>query len=63
MVRYKRHRQPARWRPVMTDQNRITLYYSPQSRATGTRVLLEELGAPYDLHVLNMKAGEQRKPA
>lgn len=47
----------------MTDPNRITLYYSPQSRATGTRVLLEELGAPYDLHVLNMKAGEQRKDA
>ena len=43
--------------------DRITLYYSPQSRATGTRVLLEELGAPYDLHVLNMKAGEQRQPA
>jgi glutathione S-transferase len=47
----------------MTAENRITLYYSPQSRATGTRVLLEELGAPYDLHVLNMKAGEQRQPA
>lgn len=46
----------------MTDPNRITLYYSPQSRATGTRVLLEELGAPYDLHALNMKAGEQRQP-
>jgi glutathione S-transferase len=41
----------------------ITLYYAPQTRATGTRVLLEELGAPYDLHVLNMKAGEQRQPA
>jgi glutathione S-transferase len=25
-------------------------------------VLLEELGAPYRLHVLNMKADEQRKP-
>src|SRR3569832_2731562 len=48
---------------AMTDPNRITLYYSPQSRATGTRVLLEELGAPYDLHVLNMKASEQRQPA
>jgi len=46
----------------MTKDNRITLYYSPQTRATGTRVLLEELGAPYDLHVLNMKAGEQRQP-
>jgi glutathione S-transferase len=46
----------------MTSTDRITLYYSPQTRATGTRVLLEELGAPYDLHVLNMKAGEQRRP-
>lgn len=46
----------------MTRSDRITLYYSPQTRATGTRVLLEELGAPYDLHVLNMKAGEQRQP-
>ncbi|WP_407168296.1 glutathione S-transferase family protein [Bradyrhizobium sp. ORS 111] len=47
----------------MTTTDRITLYYSPQSRATGARVLLEELGAPYDLHVLNMKAGEQRQAA
>jgi glutathione S-transferase len=47
----------------MTSNDRITLYYSPQTRATGTRVLLEELGVPYDLHVLNMKAGEQRQPA
>ena len=46
----------------MTDSTRLTLFYSPQTRATGTRVLLEELGAPYDLHVLNMKAGEQRQP-
>ena len=43
--------------------DRVTLYYSPQSRATGTRVLLEELGAPYDLHILNMKAAEQREDA
>lgn len=47
----------------MTSPNRVTLFYSPQTRATGMRVLLEELGAPYDLHVLNMKAGEQRQPA
>ena len=48
---------------VTATSDRITLYYSPQTRATGARVLLEELGAPYDLHVLNMKAGEQRGPA
>ncbi|CCD93821.1 glutathione S-transferase [Bradyrhizobium sp. ORS 375] len=46
----------------MTADDTITLYYSPQTRAAGARVLLEELGAPYDLHVLNMKAGEQRQP-
>jgi glutathione S-transferase len=27
------------------------------------RILLEELGAPYELRAINMKAGEQRKPA
>jgi glutathione S-transferase len=47
----------------VSNDDRVTLYYAPQTRATGTRVLLEELGAPYDLHVLNMKAGEQRQPA
>lgn len=47
----------------MANDDRITLHYAPQTRATGTRVLLEELGAPYHLHVLNMKAGEQRQPA
>jgi glutathione S-transferase len=37
------------------------LFHSPQSRSAGTLTLLEELGAPYELHVLNMKAGEQRE--
>lgn len=47
----------------MTKTPHITLFYSPQTRATGARVLLEELKVPYELHVLNMKAGEQRQPA
>ena len=47
----------------MPDDDILTLYYSPQSRASAVRVLLEELGAPYHLHVLNMKAGEQRQAA
>jgi glutathione S-transferase len=46
---------------IAATTDRITLYYSPQTRATGARVLLEELEAPYDLQVLNMKAGEQRQ--
>jgi glutathione S-transferase len=43
--------------------DRITLYHSPNTRSSGALLLLEELGAPYDLHVLNMKAGENRQPA
>jgi glutathione S-transferase len=46
----------------MSNDHQITLFYSPQTRATGARVLLEELKVPYDLHVLNMKTGEQRQP-
>jgi glutathione S-transferase len=42
--------------------NRLTLYHSPNTRSSGALLLLEELGADYDLHVLNMKAGEQRQP-
>jgi glutathione S-transferase len=40
----------------------ITLFHSPRSRSGGVRALLEELGASYDLHVLDMKKGEQRAP-
>lgn len=40
----------------------VTLYHSPWTRATGVRILLEELGAPYDLHVLNRQKGENRDP-
>jgi glutathione S-transferase len=47
----------------MPDDRRVTLYHAPHTRSTGALILLEELGAPYDLHVLNMKAGEQRQPA
>ncbi len=40
----------------------VTFYHSPQTRSSGTLVLLEELGAPFHLHLVNMKAGEQRRP-
>ncbi len=49
--------------PPVTDTDTITLFHSPQSRSSVARTLLEELGAPYQLHILNMKAGEQRQPA
>ncbi|WP_437998882.1 glutathione S-transferase family protein [Sorangium sp. So ce185] len=39
----------------------LVFYHSPHTRASGARILLDELGAPHELRVLNMKAGEQRK--
>ncbi len=47
----------------MTGTDPIILFHAPQSRSTGALILLEELGAPYELRVLNMKAGENRQPA
>ncbi len=47
----------------MTDANEIVFFHAPNTRSTGTLILLEELAAPYTLRVLNMRAGEQRQPA
>ena len=47
----------------MNDAGKVTLYYAPRSRSTGTLTLLEEMGVPYDLKVLNLRAGDQRQPA
>jgi glutathione S-transferase len=44
----------------MSDGRKLVLFHSPNTRSAGVRVLLEELGVPYELHTLNMKAGEQR---
>jgi glutathione S-transferase len=48
---------------TMNQSRKVTLYHSPNTRSSGALLLLEELGADYDLHVLNMKAGAQREPA
>ena len=45
----------------MSASRDITLFHSPNTRSSGTLVLLEEIGAPYALRVLDMKAGEQRR--
>ena len=47
----------------MSTDRKVVLFHSPNTRSSGALILLEELGAPYELHVLNMKAGEQRQPA
>jgi glutathione S-transferase len=47
----------------MTTQPELIFFHSPQTRSTGALILLEELQAPHRLHLVNMKAGEQRSPA
>jgi glutathione S-transferase len=45
----------------MPASRHVTLFHSPQSRSAGALILLEELAADYELHVLNLKKGEQRR--
>jgi glutathione S-transferase len=40
----------------------ITLFHAPHSRSGAVRILLEELGAPYALETVNLKANETRTP-
>lgn len=47
----------------MTASRKVTFFHSPNTRSTGTRILLEELHADYELHALDLKAGDQRKAA
>jgi glutathione S-transferase len=47
----------------MNDQRPLTFFHAPNSRSSGVLALLEEIGAEYELRVLNLKAGEQRAPA
>jgi glutathione S-transferase len=46
----------------MPTSRHVTLFHSPNTRSGTIRILLEELNADHDLHVLNMKKDEQRKP-
>ena len=47
----------------MANKPDIEFYHSPNTRSSGVRVLLEELGVPYRLHALNMRAGEHLRDA
>ncbi|MDX2154929.1 MAG: glutathione S-transferase [Hyphomicrobiaceae bacterium] len=42
---------------------RLRLYHAAPSRSSTVLWMLEELGQPYELHVLDLKKGEQRQPA
>jgi glutathione S-transferase len=40
----------------------ITLFHAPHSRSGAVRILLEELGAPYSLETVNLKAQDTHTP-
>ena len=42
---------------------KLTLYHAAPSRSSIVHWMLEELGEPYRLEILSLKAGDQRKPA
>ena len=41
---------------------KLKLYHAIPSRAAVTRWMLEEIGEPYDVHLLNLSQGDNRKP-
>lgn len=41
----------------------IRLYYAPGTCALASHMVLEEVGADYDLHKVDLKAGEHKQPA
>ncbi len=40
----------------------LKLYHAPQSRSVRPRWMLEEIGVPYELLRLDLRAGDQKKP-
>ncbi len=42
---------------------KLTLYHAAPSRSSIVRWMLEELGEPYNLHLLSLAKGEQRAPS
>jgi glutathione S-transferase len=41
---------------------KLTLYHAAPSRSATTRWMLEEVGEPYDIHLLSLQKGEQSAP-
>jgi glutathione S-transferase len=46
----------------MADSKSLVFYYAPQSRSLTVHWMLEELGQPYEMRVLNLKKNEQKSP-
>ena len=46
----------------MPQDRHLTLYHSPRSRSRGARMLLEELGADYEVHTFDLTTGQHKTP-
>lgn len=46
----------------MNPHSPVTFFHAPHSRSGITRAMFEELGVPFDMVALDLKAGEQRTP-
>ena len=46
----------------MPQDRHLTLYHSPRSRSRGARMLLEELGADYEVHAFDLTTGQHKSP-
>src|SRR3954468_17999602 len=44
----------------MSDARKLVFFHAPNTRSSGVRILLAELGADHEMRVLNFKRGEQR---
>jgi glutathione S-transferase len=47
----------------MSADRKLVFFHGPKTRSTGVFILLEELGAPYELRLVNMKVMEHRQSA
>src|SRR5438105_12777729 len=56
---FARHRCVRTRRPGMA---KLKLYHAAPSRSSVVRWMLEEVGEPYDIHLLHFTKGETRKP-
>ncbi|RQS24235.1 glutathione S-transferase family protein [Burkholderia sp. Bp8998] len=46
----------------MLQDRHLTLYHSARSRSAGAHMLLEELGADYELHAFDLSTGKHHEP-
>jgi len=48
---------------VPEPKPKLKLYHAAPSRSSVARWMLEEIGEPYEIELLNLKEGDQRKPS